>query len=183
MAGQPERRTPISSGWHEAPEHRRSRLAVTAAVGIRLGLLALVVVAVVGILTPATFRTPLGSLSLRLEPAWPGGRLVMPLGPAGEFALRTHRTPVDVVMDYRLPSGAAAVTAGGAVIEDPPALEENARAAFARFLVGRVPWVLLGGAAAGALVAGSLRRRRLVIGAAAGALAAAAFAGGLVAVT
>lgn len=143
-----------------------------------LVLLVLVLVAAVsGFLAAATYQTPAGTLSLRVEPAWPGGRVVMPLGPAGEFALHTHRTPVDIVMDYRLPATDVRLSDGGTVIEG---LQRDARAAFTSFLATRFPWALLAGAAAGALVAGASGRwRRLLLGAAAGVAVAAVAAGAL----
>ena len=161
----------------------RGRRDSLVALGLRLALVAVLVVALVAIQGAATYRVPGGAVTFRLEPAWPGGRLVMPLGPAGEFSLRTHRTPFDVVMAYRLPAETASLTGRGSVVEDLPGLQADARAAFARYVGGRVPWLLLAGAAAGALVVGSRLRRRLLWGALAGAAAAAALAGGLAGVT
>jgi len=161
----------------------RGRRDSLVALGLRLALVAVLVVALVAIQGAATYRVPGGAVTFRLEPAWPGGRLVMPLGPAGEFSLRTHRTPFDVVMAYRLPAETASLTGRGSVVEDLPGLQADARAAFARYVGGRVPWLLLAGAAAGALVVGSRLRRRLLWGALAGAACAAAIAGGLAGVT
>ena len=79
------------------------------AILVRIVLLAAVVVGLVGLLGPRTYHVPSGTVSFRLQPAWPGGRLITPLGPVGELTLHTHRTPVDVVMEYRLPSEAAAL--------------------------------------------------------------------------
>ena len=56
-------------------------------------------------------------------------------------------------MDYRLPSQTAALL-GGASGDDASRLEGGARDAFNRYLLGRMPWLLLVGAAAGLLVAG-----------------------------
>ena len=125
------------------------------------------------------YRVPAGSVSFRVRPAWPGGHLILPLGPAGELSLRTHHTPVDVVMDYRLPSQTAALL-GGASGDDVPRLEGGAREAFSRYLLGRVPWLLLVGAAAGLLVAGHQTRRRRLWGIAGGAAAALLLGGALV---
>ena len=163
------------------PRGRRARLTEAA---VRLALVVTLVLALVAIQGAATYRVPGGAVTFRLEPAWPGGRLVMPLGPAGEFSLRTHRTPFDIVMAFRLPAETASLTGQGSVVEDLPGLQKDARAAFARYLGGRVPWLLLAGAAAGALVAGARpRRRRLLWGALAGVAAAGAIAGGLAGVT
>jgi hypothetical protein len=59
-------------------------------------MLALVVVAcIVQLLASATYRVPGGEITLRLRPAWPGGQLVMPLGPAGRVQMHTHCKPLD----------------------------------------------------------------------------------------
>lgn len=165
------------------PAHGGGRSALFETM-LRLVLVALLVVAVAEAQAAATYRVSGGSVTFRLEPAWPGGRLVMPLGPAGEFSLHTHRLPVDIVMAYRLPAETAALTADGGVVARLPALQRNAWAAFGRYLGGRVPWLLLAGAAAGALSAGSWnRRRRFAWGAAAGVVAMVAVGAAVTAVT
>src|SRR5665648_248108 len=124
------------------PRDRRDSLV---AVAVRLALVVVLVLAIVAVQGAVTYRVPGGAVTYRLEPAWPGGRLVMPLGPAGEFSLRTHRTPFDIVMAYRLPAETASLTGQGSVVEDLPGLQKDARAAFARYLGGRIPWLLLAG--------------------------------------
>jgi hypothetical protein len=162
----------------------RRRGARLPGVALRLALVAVLVAAILAIQGAATYRVPGGAVTYRLEPAWPGGRLVMPLGPAGEFSLRTHRTPFDVVMAYRLPAETASLTGQGSVVGDLPGLQKDARAAFVRYLGSRIPWLLLAGAAGGALIAGSWpRRRRLLWGALAGMAAAGAVAAGVAGVT
>jgi predicted phosphodiesterase len=147
------------------PRRRRS-----AAILLRAALLVVVVVAVVELQSPGTYLVSTGSVTFEMRPEWPGGQLVLPLGPAGELSLRTHRTPVDVVMDYRLPAETAALIESGG--EEVERLQGGALAAFRRYLLGRIPWLLLAGAAAGVLVGGVISRRRLVWGAAGGAAAA-----------
>jgi predicted phosphodiesterase len=158
-----------------AARSSRGRRAGLAGLALRVALVLLLVVGVLEVQAAASFRVPAGSVSFQLRPAWPGGHLIMPLGPAGELSLRTHRTPLDVVMDYRLPAESTALP-----IDDLPRLEGGARAAFTRYLVGRAPWVLLIGAAAGLLVIGRWNRRRLLWGAAGGAAAALLLGGGVV---
>jgi predicted phosphodiesterase len=164
-----------------AAPRRRARLP---GVALRLALVVVLVAAILAIQGAATYRVPGGAVTYRLEPAWPGGRLVMPLGPAGEFSLRTHRTPFDIVMAYRLPAETASLTGQGSVVGDLPGLQKDARAAFVRYLESRIPWLLLAGAAGGALIAGSWpRRRRLLWGALAGMAAAGAVVSGVAGVT
>ena len=148
-----------------APPRRAASLLLRAA------LVLVVVLAVVQVQAAGTYLVSTGSVTFSLRPAWPGGQLVLPLGPAGELSLRTHRTPVDVVMEYQLPAQTDAVIEGSATSE-LPRLQGGARAAFGRYLLGRVPWVLVAGVAAGLLVAGAATRRRLLWGAAGGAAAA-----------
>lgn len=157
---------------------RTTRARRARAVLSRVALVVVVVVAVLGVQAAATYRVATGTVSFQLRPAWPGGQLVMPLGPAGELSLHTHGTPVDVIMDYRLPAQTAALLGGPT--REPPELAGGAREAFTRFLVSRVPWLLVAGAAAGLLVAGWKTRRRLVWGLAGGAAAALLLGGALV---
>ena len=157
---------------------RAPRAAALARLAVRLLLVGVLVAAVAQVTASATFRVPRGSVTFGLEPAWPGGRLVMPLGPAGEYALRTHHTPVDIVMEYRLAADTAALTSADGLLGRLPALEAGARTAFTRYVLGKIPWLLLAGAAAGALVAGPRLSRRRSLGAACLGLVGAALLGG-----
>ena len=152
-------------------------------VMVRLALVVALVAAVIQAQAAATYRVPHGSVTFHVRPAWPGGRLVMPLGPAGEFALHTHRTPLDIEMAYRLPDETKALTVDG-LTDGLPAVQDSARAAFSRYLAGRVPWLLIAGLAAGALIAtGRHRWRATVWGAVAGAGAVVLLGGGLALLT
>jgi len=164
-------------GWVPPAVGRRRALLDLVA---RIVLVVLLVVGVLGLPSEAGYRLTAGSVTFELRPSWPGGRLLMPLGPAGELSLRTHATPVDVVMTYRLPAETAALLSAGSLSEDLPLLEGGARAAFTRYLLGRIPWLLLIGAAAGLLVAGTWPRRRLVWGGLAGMAVALILGGGVV---
>ena len=149
----------------------RPRGLLLARLLLRVALVVVVAGGVLELQAAGTYLVPAGSVSFQLRPAWPGGHLVMPLGPAGELSLRTHRTPVDVVMDYRLPAQTAALL-DGSPSRELPRLTGGARAALTRYLEGRVPWLLAVGVAAGLLVAGVRTRRRVLWGAAGGAAAA-----------
>jgi predicted phosphodiesterase len=149
----------------------KSRRRETAGLLLRVALVAVVVFGVVELLAAASYQVFAGSVTFQARPAWPGGHLVMPLGPAGQLSLRTHSTPVDVVMDYRLPEQSAALL-GEEASRQLPRLQGGAREAFTRYLLGRVPWLLVVGVAAGLLVAGIRTRRRGILGAAGGAAAA-----------
>ncbi len=157
----------------------RGRRAGWPGLLVRIALVLVVAGGLLELQAAVDYRVPAGSVSFRVRPAWPGGHLILPLGPAGELSLRTHHTPVDVVMDYRLPSQTAALL-GGASGDDVPRLEGGAREAFSRYLLSRVPWLLLVGAAAGLLVAGHQTRRRRLWGIAGGAAAALLLGGALV---
>ena len=157
----------------------RRRRAGWPGLLVRIALVLVVVGGLLELQAAVGYRVPAGSVSFRVRPAWPGGHLILPLGPAGELSLRTHHTPVDVIMDYRLPSQTAA-SLGGASGDEVPRLEGGAREAFNRYLLGRVPWLLLVGAAAGLLVVGHQSRRRRLWGMAGGAAAALLLGGALV---
>ncbi len=169
----------VGPGRDGAAKPSPSRWRGTAVLVLRVALVLVVAFSVVQLQAAASYRVSAGSVTFQLRPAWPGGHLVMPLGPAGELSLHTHRTPVDVVMDYRLPEQTAALL-GASGTEQFPRLEGGAREAFDRYLLGRVPWLLLGGAAAGLLVVGHQTRRRRLWGLAGGVAAALLLGGGLV---
>jgi predicted phosphodiesterase len=160
-----------ASGRPEGRRSQRSRAPGFAVLLLRFALVLVVAGGVLQLQAAGSYFVPAGSVTFQLRPAWPGGHLVLPLGPAGELSLRTHRTPVDVVMDYRLPAQTAVLFGEGAS-SALPRLEGGARAAFNRYLAGRVPWMLLVGVAAGILVLGVRTRRRLLWGALGGAAAA-----------
>jgi predicted phosphodiesterase len=163
--------TPPTGDRREQRRGRMLRLAMPAA------LVVLVVVASAALLAPASYRVPTGTVDFALDPAWPGGRLILPLGPAGVLALRTHRAPFDVVVDYRISGDVTSLEEAEQVVERLPDAERSARDAFTRFLWSRLVPLLLLGAAAGTLVAGGVRRRwqHLAAGAAIGMLGAGLF--------
>lgn len=151
---------------------RRRRGAAWLDVSLRVALVVLLVAGVLELRAAGSYRVAAGSVSFQLRPAWPGGNVVLPLGPAGELSLRTHRTPVDVLMDYRLPTDMEDLP-----VDDLPRIQGGAREAFTRHLVGRVPWLLLVGITAGLLAVGRWSRRRVLWGAVGGAVAALALGG------
>ena len=105
------RRRRTTDEGHEAATGARTPAAGRALRGLVVLLLrvALVLVVVAAACCrcrpPAAYLVSGGSVTFQLRPAWPGGHLVMPLGPAGELSLRTHRTPVG--RGHGLPSAGA----------------------------------------------------------------------------
>lgn len=159
-----------ASSYPRPPDPRRASTAL--ALGLRVGLIVVLLAGVLQLQAEADYHVSSGSVAFQIRPAWPGGRLIMPLGPAGELSLRTHRTPVDVVMKYQLPEETVALTGGDGLAGQVPRIEGGARAAFSRYLAGRVPWLVVVGLAAGLLAVGRWTRRRLILGGAAGIAAA-----------
>jgi len=168
--------TQVPGGDREAPGTHGLRIGWPGLL-VRVVLVLIVAGGVLELLSAVGYRVQAGSVSFRVRPAWPGGHLILPLGPAGELSLATHHTPVDVTMDYQLPSQTAALLGAAA---EGGVLEGGAREAFNRYLLSRVPWLLLVGAAAGLLVVGHQTRRRLFWGAAGGAAATLLLGGALV---
>lgn len=156
-----------------------------------MGLLALVVSSCVALLAPASYRVPSGTVDFRLEPAARGGRLVLPLGPAGTLSLRAFRAPVNILVEYRVSGDVTSFEQAERVVEGLSDVEASARGDFTRFLWSRLAPLFVLGAACGALVALALRPsrtarlrgwRRLAAGAAAGVGTVAVLGGAVAAV-
>lgn len=141
------------------------RLARNQAV-IRLLLVGAVMFCAVRIVSPVVFRLESGELSVRMVPAIPGGDVVLHLGPFGDLSWDTHKGPVNVDATFRL---------GRQVRELPDPSE--LRDLRVSFLLRRMYWLALAGAAAGALVVEVAGHHRLR--AAAGGAAIALGAGAL----
>ena len=99
-----------------------------------------------------------GLVTFQLAPSWPGGKVIMPLGPAGVLQLATHHTPVNLKLDFTLNDSVPSVSEAQALLSGLPGLRPDAVAAFYSFLESRIPWLLLLGALAGVLVANGGRR-------------------------
>jgi hypothetical protein len=85
----------VSEERPKAPEERHGlRRRSAALLFVRVALVLTVAAGVLQLQSAGSYRVPAGSVTFQLRPAWPGGHLVMPLGPAGELSPRTHRTPV-----------------------------------------------------------------------------------------
>jgi predicted phosphodiesterase len=158
--------------------HAGGRARGVLDVLVSLGLIIAVIAAVAGLLAAASYEVTTGTVSFQLRPDWPGGRLIMPLGPAGELSLLTHRMPVDVLLDYRLPEQAGDLLGESAPAR--PEIEGGVREAFTRFLWSRVPWLALLGAAAGLLVFGRSTWLRAALAAAGGGVLAVGLGAALV---
>ncbi len=164
---------------------RRSQVLVLLA---RLFAVALLVTAAVGLFGSAAYQTPAGEVRYRLAPAWPGGGVVLPLGPAGEVRLQVHRAPLDVRAEFMLdPAGALpGVLEARELLDGLPEARADAEAAFDSFAWSRIPWLALLGVSAGLLVTPFARGRRLrrgIIGAFVGLAGLAVLVGGLVGTT
>ena len=160
-----------------------ARRAGWASVALRIVALAAVAVCLVLLLAPGTYRVPRGSVTFQLRPAVPGGRIVMPLGPAGVLALQSHRTPVDVSVDYRLPDEVPTLSEAERLLRGLPEFETSARAAFQRFVSGKALWLLGLGAGVGLLIAGPRRFETALLAAGFGAAGALALGGACALVT
>ena len=126
--------------------------------GLRFVLVLLLVVVVVQIFAPSTYRLAEGLVTFQLAPSWSGGKVIMPLGPAGVLQLATHHTPVNLKLDFTLNDSVPSVSEAQALLSGLPGLRPDAVAAFYSFLESRIPWLLLLGALAGVLVANGGRR-------------------------
>jgi predicted phosphodiesterase len=137
----------------------RGRRAALLKGCLRLALVVLLVVVVVQLFSPATYRLAQGLVTFQLAPSWPGGKVIMPLGPAGVLQLGTHHTPVNLKLDFTLNDSVPSVSEAQALLKGLPSLRPDAVSAFRSFLVSRIPWLLLLGAVAGVLVANGGRGR------------------------
>lgn len=124
------------------------------------------------LLAPETFSFRSADIVIQLTPDIPGGRLALSLGPFGELSWSTHWGPLDLHASFLIRPEA----------RDLPTPAEFGDLRFA-FVLRKVPWLLLSGILAGALVAlGRPRERQLLdMGIGAGLLLGTAF--GLVAIS
>lgn len=143
-----------------ASQFLRARRVPLLSGTLRLVLVLLVAVCVVEILAPGTYRLAQGFVTFQIEPAWPGGQVIMPLGPAGVLELHTHRTPVNLKIDFTLYDSVPTLPEATALLEGLPHIRADAAAAFNSFLESKIVWLLLSGALAGVLVSGGLEVRR-----------------------
>jgi len=162
---------------------RPSRGASLAAAVVRVVGLILVAVCLIGLLAAGTYRVPRGTVTFQLHPALRGGDIVMPLGPAGVLALHTHRTPVDVSVDYRLPDEVPSLDEAEQLLRGLPEFETTVRAAFQRFLFSKGLWLLGLGAGIGLLIVGPRGARTTLLAAGFGAAGTLALGGAFVLLT
>ncbi len=154
---------------------------------LRVALILALATVVMQILAPATYRVADGVATFQLQPTapWHGGHVIMPLGPAGVLALKTHATPMDLKLDFRLGGGVPSLDEARSLLDGGGAIKRDAAAAFDAFLVTRIPWLAAFGALAGVLAVNAGRRywRRLVLHAAVGVACVTIVSGAFVAVT
>ena len=150
-------------------------------MGLRLALVVLIGMSVYQLLAPSTYRIPLGSATIRMAPTVQGGATVLPLGPVGSVSFDTHDTPFDLTVDFVFDADAGIADETEALLRDLPGVAPSATDALRSFAIGKIPWVVALGLAAGLLVAGigRLRWRRLLIGAGAGLVLVTGIVGGL----
>jgi predicted phosphodiesterase len=150
---------------------------------LRIVALAVVALSLVALLSPVTYRVPRGSVTFQFRPSLPGGQIVMPLGPAGVLALQSHRTPIDVSVDYRLPDEVPSLDEAEELVRGLPEFQVTARTAFQHFAFGKGVWLLGLGAGVGVLLVGPRRRETALLAAGFGAAGALALGGAFALVT
>jgi predicted phosphodiesterase len=173
----------IATTGNDAHDPRPSRRAGLPYLALRLAALLLTAVSLVALLAPGTYRVPRGSVTFQIRPAFPGGQIVMPLGPAGVLALDSHRTPVDVSVDYRLPDEVPSLNEAEQLLRGLPEFQTTARIAFRSFAFGKGLWLLGLGAGVGLLAVGPRRRETILLAAGFGAVGALALGGAFALVT
>ncbi len=138
---------------------RGGRRAVGAIAGVlaRLALLGLVVLAVVALLTPSTYRITQGEATVQVTPVLRRGHTVVPLGPIGSVQLRTHNTPIDLTVSFVFDDDLPLADQPQTVFADLPPVEATALDALRSFGLAKLPWVCVLGLAAGLLAGGVLR--------------------------
>jgi len=149
----------------------RFRRLFASHIVVRLVLLAGLAFASWRLVAPTVFHFRSGDLTVRLAPDLPGGKTILELGPLGRLSWRTHATPIDVDATFVLHP----------TVDKLPDLSQL-RDVRVAFLLRRLPWVVLCGLLAGALLAEGMGRRTPVA-AFVGAGAACVVAGALVLAT
>jgi predicted phosphodiesterase len=137
----------------------------------RIALVFAVVVSVAQLLASGTYGVAGGDLTLRVRPAWPGGQLVMPLGPAGRVEMHAYKAPLNVEVRYEL-AGEETIGDIGRLTQDLPGVQASAVRAFTGFAISRIPWLVVLGISGGLLIAGRSPRtmRRVVVAAGLGVI-------------
>ena len=102
---------------------------------------------------PVTYHISDGALTYKLEQGFPGGQIQFSLGPAGMLYLKTHKTPVNLVMNLVLANNLANNQSLAKTWEEGVAkFKPDAIQAFYDFLWNRFIWVALIGLALGVIV-------------------------------
>ena len=99
-------------------------------------------------MAPAVLDFEWGDLSLQMTPDLPGGAVLLDLGPVGELSWRVHSAPINLEASFLLESRISRLPEPSDLANLP-----------LRFLVRKLPWLLITGALTGALVAGAWGRR------------------------
>jgi len=144
----------------------------------RLALVVAIVLSVSQLLAPGTYGVAGGDMTLRVRPAWPGGQLVMPLGPAGRVEMQAYKVPLNVEVRYEL-AGQETLGDIGKMTQDLAGVRASAVRAFAAFAISKTPWLVILGISCGLLIAGRgpHPRRRLAVAAGLGVIGVALVAG------
>ena len=144
----------------------------------RVALVLAVTMSVAQLLTAGTYGVDGGDMTLRVRPAWPGGRLVMPLGPAGRVEMHAYRMPLNVEVSYEL-AGQETLGDIGRLTQDLPSVRASAVKAFVDFAISKIPWLVVLGISCGLLIVdrGPHLMRRLAVAAGIGVIGVAVVSG------
>ncbi len=101
------------------------------------------------VVAPVTYHLQSGDLVVDVSPRLPGGHLLLNLGPFGELSWATHKAPLDIEATFLIRRD----------VRIPPNLEDL-RDIRLSLLLGKIPWLLLAGALAAAVIVSDPRRLR-----------------------
>lgn len=138
-----KRKVRIMSFWYN---HKTAILKGS----LKVLLLLVFAICVLGLFSAKDYPAGKGNLNLRLDhPSNLTGQVVFPLGPIGSLRFKTHKTPVNIDINYTIDENQTKLDAKFIDSVSVASLKPQVIKAIEDFVPSRIPWILALGALAG----------------------------------